>query len=373
MRDERVVGMRLCSYFLAGLTLASCDSQSVTITGQSVCNACEIVVAGRLALGSSSDSAGPAGPSRVALGRPDNSFYVVSDQLPAMGVIMYSADGRYLGRLARRGQGPGEIARAARVASAGNGELFVYDLAGSAIHVFGPDREYRRTLRGIAQPVDDPLIIGDSIVVVQTGSTRPRNAPDRDVVLYDARSGVLIRGMGPRSDLRPDQAPAVNHVAQSEGAMLWLVQTASDRIERWSLGDEPVVSFQWAEGWARFARPSGSEPRAMLARAWEDPQTGLLWVASTARNPGYRPPPAPPVTPGQPLPSGHLDPQQLNARLNTIISVVDVARHALLAHLEIDEYVHQFLPDGRLVVMKEADDGNQRIEVVRLQLRGYQR
>jgi hypothetical protein len=359
-------GVLLLLVFPAGLA-----GQSIELSGQAVCSTCEIVVADRLALGALSDPAGPAGPSRVALGRSDNSFYVLSDQVPVMGVIVYSAEGRYAGALARRGQGPGEIMLAARVASAASGELYVYDLARSSIHVFGPDRDFRRTLHGIVQPIGDPLVLGDSIIAVLTGTARPRNASGQPVVLYDARSGALIRGMGPSSDLRPDQVPALNHIAQSEGATLWLVHAASGRIERWSLADQPVVSFRFADNWARFARASGAEPRATISRAWEDPQTGLLWITSVARDPGYRPPPGPPVLPGQPLPRGILDPQQVNARVNTIISVVDVRRRAVVAHFEIAEHVHQILPDGRLVVMQEADDGYQWIEVITLQLRGY--
>ncbi len=360
------VASRLLVLLLAWPGLASAQP----ISGRPHCPQCEIVVSERLALGAVTDEAGPAGLSWVALGLSDGAFHVVSIQLPAVGVLVYASDGGFVGPLARRGQGPGELGLPSRLASSPNGEVFVYDLAGSSVHVFGSHRAFRRMFRGVVPP-EVAVVIGDTILVVLAGSARSREVPDREVVVYDARSGTAIRGIGPQSDLRPDRSSTVTHVAGSSDESIWLVRAGDRLIERWSLQGERIASIEWSADWLRSARPGAADDRgARLLHVWEDSRTGLLWVTSTVRDPDYRPPPEGLPARG-PLPSGYLDPRQVNARLNTVISVIDLDRGEAVAHLEIDEHVHQFLVDGRVTVMREADNGHQWIEVLRLELRGY--
>ena len=71
----------------------------------------------------------------------DRNVYVLDWQ--AQEIRQYDALGDYVGRLARRGEGPGELALADRMALLPDGRLVVPDMRASRINLFGPGANER--------------------------------------------------------------------------------------------------------------------------------------------------------------------------------------------------------------------------------------
>jgi hypothetical protein len=355
------------------LLAAACTDEPVlpdpVVTGEPSCQGCEIRIADRVVLGSIDDSVSPSGRSQVVLGG-DGGFFVISEQLALPGVLRYGPDGTFRGVLGRQGQGPGEMGRPWRLGGTSDGVLYVFDVLLSAVHVFGPDGEWERTLRPVVNPIQGPVPVGDSVMAVVAAGAGPSAAADHDVVLHDARSGEILGGLGPERPPEAGRTRVVTSLAPARDGALWLVQGSQGVIERWTLAGERTARLEWAEGWPRFARPDGGTGAFLGGHLWEDPGSGLLWVVSSSPNPSYVAPPADSVVPGQPLPAGFLDPAALNNRHRTIVTVVDPAQGQVVAHRMLDAYVHAVLLDGRLVVMDEAESGYQWVEVLRLELVG---
>jgi hypothetical protein len=342
-------------------------SQDLVVTGEPSCEACLIRIADRVVLGSIEDGASPAGQVQVATGG-DGDFYLTSQGLPLPGLLRYASDGAFKGIWGRRGQGPGEMGLPWRLGGAEDGTFYVYDAEIGVVHVFDPRGAWERTLRPIVPPVLGPVLIGDSIMALVPGSARLTEVPDRDVVLYDVRTARVLGGVGPVGPFVAGQPATVGAIANGSDGSIWVARGASGVIERWTVSGRLASTLRWEEGWARFARADGRRAAYLGAHIWQDPESGLLWVVSNSPSPSAPPPVR--VEPGQPLPSGLLDPRSLNARHSPIVSVVDLAHGKVLAHMVLDRYVHAVLADGRLVVMNESDTGYQWAEVLRLELTG---
>jgi hypothetical protein len=366
-RPSVIAGLLLLC--LGGLVHAQQHTHS--LTSGSACSSCSIRVIERLTIGSQSDPEIGGGMVRAAFGA-DSTLYVISDLLASPGVRTYSSTGKYTRLVGRLGQGPGEFRHAWRIASSQVGELFVHDIDGT-VQVYGADGRFRRVLRGLIRPVTDPVVIGDTLIAIVAGTTRPRSIPDRDVILYSAATGEVVGGTGPASDLQPGEPRPIAAVFPSSTGRLWILErpgAGTNALERWTVSGEIELRIQPVSGWHHGVRGAPRTTNATIGRVWEDTARGLLWIKSQVSDPSYRDP-FPSPQPGQPYPRYYFDAGEMNRRWNSIITVFDIARGLAVAHLLLDEHVYQFLADGRLVTMRESDDGYQWMEILRLQLTGY--
>lgn len=364
-------GTTVLACFLSG-TDAGAAQQSVqdrVVTGEPSCETCEIRIVDRVALGSIDDEVSPSGSVRVVLGRNDG-FYLISDNLPLPGVMSYAPSGEFRGILGREGEGPGEMGRSWRLGSTPDGSLYVYDVLQAAVHVFGAEGDWQRTVRPVVSPLHGPVPLGDSILAIVPGSVRPPEVPDREVVLYHSHTGEILGGVGPVGPFVSGQPTSVSAVADGGDGTIWLARGGAEVIERWTASSQEAGALRWEEGWVRYARPDGRTAVFLGAHLWQDTENGLLWVVSNSPDPSYVAPPPSGLEPGQPLPVGYMDPASLNARHSPIVSVVDPERGQVLAHRMMDRYVHSVLGDGRLVVVNESETGYQWAEVLTLQLSG---
>lgn len=74
---------------------------------------------------------------------PSGRIYVADGQNHR--VAVFDRDGRFVGEVARRGKGPGELESPGAMAVDARDSLFVWDVAQARITVFGPDLAYRRS------------------------------------------------------------------------------------------------------------------------------------------------------------------------------------------------------------------------------------
>lgn len=342
-------------------------AQTLTVTGQSTCATCEIVITARNAYGLRSDSIGLVGPLYAATW--GGEVYIVSDFLPTAGVLVYGADGSLSRTLGRSGRGPGEFQKAVRIAVARD-EMFVQDRSG-ILQVFAPDGSFLRILRGIPPSLTNIAIAGDSTLVVIASNSRPPGGADRPVHMYHTKAGKLIGSAGPKRDLRPGQKPSVTHVAAGSDGSVWAIQPPGE-ITRWSTDGTLLTKLRWSPTWLAHVDRSFSgitpDEQSLFGRdVWQDPETGLLWVLTEFADPRVEEP-FPELAPGAPMPDDYFSPARLNRIITTIVSVVDPVRGAVLAHVRIPGAADQFADDGRLVLLQEDEDGHQWVELIQMEL-----
>lgn len=342
-------------------------AQNLTVSGEPVCAGCRIVQTGSVALGSIDDDESSAGLPRVVAG-VDSVLYAVSDLLPTAGAMMYAADGRHIGRMGRPGSGPGEVRHVMRLAVAPDGKLILHDLANGP-QVYAPSREFVRSLRQMPVSTTNLVVMADSLLAV-VAPTRPASAPSHPIQLYSLHTGEFVRGTGPESDLQPGSPRPVTRVAPSADGTVWAIEPPH-RLSRWDVNGRRLGQIEWNPDWLLRVNPVfrgvASEYAHVLDDAWEDASRQLLWVSSVVDDPRHRGS-TPPVRPGEPFPRDYFTPARLNRVKTSIISVVDLRRGEVIAHLEIDALVYQFLNDGRIVLMYEDSTGYQWIEIVTLTL-----
>lgn len=353
---------------LASVGAASAAAQVVEVGGAAVCATCRIVIEDRLVLGAADDPEIGGAMVRAALGN-GGRVHVISDLLPSPGIRTYDAGGRYSGLVGRPGAGPGEFRHAWRIATGAGGELYVHDTSG-LVQVFGPDGGFRRTLRGPVLPSADPVIVGDSLLVIVSAGIRPTEVSDRDVFVYRADTGRLVGGTGPH--VPADGRRASLAVFASGRERIWILHRPGGEhgLERWTLSGTRQLRMTFTPGWHSAVPGAARASGATVGRVWEDTSHGLLWMKSQVDDPSYRSP-FPEPRPGEPFPRYWFDAGEMNRRHDSIISVIDISRGVVLAHLYLDEHVYQFLEDGRLVTMRESEDGYQWVELIRLGLAGH--
>lgn len=200
--------------------------------------------------------------------------------VPSTTPYRFSGAGDYLGRVGRRGEGPGEFMSVSVVASGPADSLTVIDARLKRLTVVGPGPAFvvGRTDRIPLLDIGlDAVVLVDGRLAVngQTGGTR------------GGFSVVLMGGVDP---LELDPYPAWSGegepfdfgrlLAASGGGGLWSADHLEYVIRRWSPNGVLVDSIRrapnWFEGRSEYAwgfRNPGSRIQAL----WEDDQ-GRLWV-----------------------------------------------------------------------------------------------
>ncbi len=165
----------------------------------------------------------------VALSR-SGRIVVADDQ--NYNVVVFGPDGRYVGTMGRKGQGPGEFVSPWKVAVDAQDSVFVWDAGLARISVFRPDLRFRRSF---AVP---PQWLVNSLQFFQDGrllvAAYGRREPGPLHLL--SRSGRLERSFGPRvnsPDLSGFEASLLGGTVDVAGQTL--VYSAKSPYEVWFL------------------------------------------------------------------------------------------------------------------------------------------
>ncbi len=142
------------------------------------------------------------------------------------GIRRYDADGRYLGHLARQGEGPAEVRYVLGLSAARSGAVAAYDLGNARITLFMPDG----TTRTVRRPEGRPSYNEDAILFHDDGS------------LWVAVSPAV-----PPEEGIPHPRPAFARVAES-GALVDTIFTPESLGTRCPmLSDRQNVSGFWED------------------------------------------------------------------------------------------------------------------------------
>jgi len=169
---------------------------------------------------------------------------------PAALVNVVDADGRVVGVVGRRGEGPGESSAPTALVPVGDSVL-VFDQVLQRVTVVGPDLVPVRTMPVIGQVFSGvslgwPRVVINALVPSSDGSGHPYHILDIETGLIERSfGGVSVSRYDPR-----DYALILGHVAlDPNGNEVWTLSRARFLLQKWSLQGELLQSFTADPDW----------------------------------------------------------------------------------------------------------------------------
>lgn len=357
--------------FAAGLLFAG--ALCAPVAGQAPrevadrCGPCALDVATVLTLGDREGDGAIAQPSAVERDSQGRLWVVHGDGSPAHAVLtVFDAEGAFVARLARRGEGPGEFQAIGAIDALGGDTVAVYD-----------SRQRRRTVLTIDGTVVSTQafevgrfryaeVLPDGRMVVVDHQSAPGRA-GLPLQLVD-ESGRIVRSLGAVApDGDPANAAAWMKVVTpgGDGGSVYSVGRTDYRIERWdTLGSRSadlIRSPDWFPPYelGRAITPS-SPPQPIVLDAHLDGR-GRLWTAVAVPRADW--------TAALTEPSPGVWTMHEAQGYETVIEVIDPASAELLASHRIEGRLGvAFVEDGLLAVYREDAAGLPSAEILSLRL-----
>ncbi len=123
--------------------------------------------------------------------------FIIADGWKAGLVYCFAPDGRFLGMVGGRGQGPGEYATPVSLAVGPGGEIAVCDYLQNRLIIYDKDRRYQRTVRGNPRFQYFIHIGEDGAIYAYSGSVDPRKTGVFDTIHKYDDSGREALSFGP--------------------------------------------------------------------------------------------------------------------------------------------------------------------------------
>ena len=273
-------------------------------------------------------------------------------------VVFDLADGSFLARVGRRGEGPGEMLDVAAMALVRDGVLVVVDRGRGVLLKFdwaGALLQEVRLRNWV--PTGVGLIPLSEELAVYEGHMRTADRVGYPLHLVNLEAGEIVRSFGSLTgeyDPRRARSLSVTSAAGPEHS-IWMGRLWAYRIELWEPNNNLLLSMRRNLPWFPDAlvRPTDIHtPKpdpALLSLAADD---SLLWVLIHRADEGWRDA------------SKHDD----KARHDSFVEVIDWRRGQVVASQRFDEMFYPWLGPGLTGEMVITPDGSMRFRVRRLGL-----
>lgn len=218
-------------------------------------------------------------------------FYVVTPETPNEAPLVFDAQGRFLARLGRSGDGPGEFRSASWIGVGPNDSVYVIDQVTARLTVLDSEYNVVRTAR-VPPNIWTAVRLRDGRIVINT-DVRDRQRAGLPLHLL-GQDGTLLGSFGSeRPILLPGQPiRTIRWLWSSDGVRIWSLPHAhSYLIELWdSTGRRELglsVSSPWHPHYEVYLEPTPSRPPSpRLMGMWEDDH-GRIWVIGHAHDPEW--------------------------------------------------------------------------------------
>lgn len=211
------------------------------------CESCALVVRELVDIrGSDGDLAWIERLMDLAVDAHGRYWFAFGRAAPLVNVV--AADGRFLGTVGRRGQGPGEFESADAVVPVGD-SMWIFDSALQRATVAGPDLSPRRSFRFPGQ-VYGGVSAGWPRMILNADVPTPGGVGRAYHILNVATGAIEVSFGGVESYSRRDQRLLIGHLAlDAASSELWTISRARFEIQRWSLRGELIESFVAPADW----------------------------------------------------------------------------------------------------------------------------
>ncbi|NOT08888.1 MAG: 6-bladed beta-propeller [Gemmatimonadales bacterium] len=285
--------------------------------------------------------------------------------------IVFDRGGRFLRRIGRKGDGPGEFRFAAHGTVDAADSIFIVDWVGRA-SVFSPDFKYVRSF---------PFPQGVRSMVVLRNGDLLANAlvSDRQTIglpfhLF-RRDGNRYAAAGDRSRpyIHTENYRLAHRVTPAAAGGFWSVPRIGDyHLEYWNALGKREAHFRSSPDWFVELPPDIGlrdpfkldPPVSMIEAIWED-RSGLVWVVTRVADPKRHLARQDTVR----TPEGKaVVPSDLDRTSDSIIEVIDPRTHRVMAWHRFDEYLHFAVGGGRVANVRTRPDGFVTIRIMNVSL-----
>jgi hypothetical protein len=361
-----------CVFVRATILLAMSSSmlagQATRIASAPSCPKCTIELRHVATLGEEDGQISDYPPS-VARSR-DGTIYVI-DQKERM-PHAFSAGGRFLGALGRRGAGPGEYQSASIVMVGLDNRVHVLDGALSRRTILSPSRELLTSVPGPsgAPGVGNAILLPNNHVITN-GLMVDAEGVGRTLQEWDER-GTRIKVFGDEEVFRRDRNTyhLARVIAARPNGDVWSVKPYQYVIQLFGADRSKKKEFvriaDWYKPLVPGAVPSSGRreapPSPTVRGVWEDTK-GLLWTTTLIASRSWKPgPTSEELKRGAPaLPT--------QSPYSTMIEVIDPAAGKVVTSLRVDLMIVHVLLDGHVASYRETADGTPLVDVWQVQLK----
>jgi hypothetical protein len=124
---------------------SAAQTREMTISGEPTCESCELRFEHVARLGKKRGDGLIDEQVLVALITKEDRVFILPAAQAAP--LVFRTDGRFLGRLGREGEGPGEYQWPTAAVDVGDGRTVIFDPDQGRATVVGPDLKYQRSIR----------------------------------------------------------------------------------------------------------------------------------------------------------------------------------------------------------------------------------
>ncbi len=296
----------------------------------------------------------------VTLSRDSRGRLLVSD--PGAPVpLLFESTGKFIGAVARQGQGPGEISKGVDALFTRGDTIMIVERG--SLSFFAPNLTFVRKVQTPTVAVNFWALPSGNLFYF--GSMR---TPATAAFCYHilSETGTHIRSFveSVRSGTcTPEPGVITQHALSRTQGQFW---THTSRQYRFTLNDSvgvPKRVFEGTPTWFTESKKKGESP---IVRAVLEDSRRILWVIGLTPSPSYKPldlnADVISVRPENPA----------NDR-ETTLDAIDLDTGAIIASVRIPTFVVRFVDDQRIAVLKETAGGIPQTEIWRFGLSGYSR
>lgn len=354
------------------------EAQSVTTVSSTVsCPDCRIVLDSVVVLdGRRAEHVGEP----VALAHMSDGRVLLSPQFDMSLVAVFDQRGRFLGRLGRKGEGPGEFMGVGQIRVGRGDTVRIYDHWNPRVTVFSPELELVGT-RKMTLPVgggtNGLVELPDGRLVTQRPFAIPEYA-GFPVHLMSA-DGKILLSFGSEEEnpgYRLGQERLMWHtIASASDDRVWVAPTTRYSIGLWDLSGRMLAKLDRAPSWfpphpdspfgIDYDNPN-SPPHPGIIGLWQDSE-GRLWTLTYVADEHYQEA----LGPVQGI-GGELRAVTNEQRYSdTMVEVLDPQSGELIASRRIDASLNMFAAiskTGRVAAYREDERGFPYVDVWDLRL-----
>lgn len=322
----------------------------IELSANGICRACTLSLRELATLGKdTADGYLTDYPVDAVMDRQSRIY--VTLQPPGDLVLTFDSTGRFLGRIGRKGRGPGEFVFPVRVLARDNGELLIWDFNAAMLTTLDASLRY---LRRRSQPNAPAAIMPDGKQVVVSAMFDDKRI-GYPLHYYDV-NGKLTSSFGEtgRSYTDADRWRLARAVSVSPRGTVWAAHSDAYVIEEWDNKPTRLRVFRRTVSWMPPVNaPSdgvwGDRPNAKIMTLFE--RDGLLWVFSRipARE-WQRALGQPSQRPGR---RASYPKRNQGALFDTMVDVIDVSSNTLLLSQRLNMHVRFTLRHGVVAAYAE--------------------
>ncbi len=342
--------------------LPTVQSPSPTIVSSThSCTTCRIRASKSLTLGSESDSLVASVLSSVVLTRNANYLAATLATGGADHIRVYGSDGRFLRRIGRKGQGPGEFRSITHVTLAQSDSIYVFEPF--RLSVLSPEGNF---VRHVSIPFATPLQTvvtgtGEMLVSAQTFSRQLAGLPVHRLSADGRHLGSF--GAEPADVVRDRPSLSMRHIASGVDGRLWLVRPDLYEIEQWTPDGRRMRILTRNPEWfpPRDVEMYANKPTPFVLglRARED---GNLWVLSLREDEDWR---RHSHIIGKMVRYSPIDQDNL---YDSMVEVINPGSGRLISSLRLPFRAGGFVDSHRIWVLRETEIGLFMIDIWQLEL-----